>query len=707
MKTARLSASLLPLLAASLGCEPDMTVLTNQPVERNPMLASFDSCDGLEEYIEDTAVRQMRASMTAARDAQAAYVPFFPFFWGTPMADGEATTTSDRTTAEASGASGASLQGGSQPNAYTTTNVQVAGVDEADFVKNDGTRILVLSGDTLYVTSSWPAAEMRLVGSLVLEGYPREMFLDEDNHVVVFSEMWQDYPWEDVALRGSCGPGAFMGCGYDNPNTTKITLVDIRDPRLPRVVSEHWVPGTYLNSRRVGSSVRLVTTTAFRWPQEMTWYPEDAYGQPPWVARDLWDDAMEDNERAIRRKTLEYWLAAGRQQAENGAEQELRFDCKDFSRGNGPTLMGYLAVHTFRVDRPAQAPTTSVVVGAPGEVYASRNNLYVTNRHVWWSVEPGQVDHTYIHKFDITSPGTARYLGSGGVDGSIVDQFSLDENQDGYLRVASTTTTQVAGAFWWPDSRTASRVSVMNSRLKVVGETPELAPGERIQSVRFVGHRGFVVTFRQVDPLFTFDLSDPTNPRKVGELKIPGFSTYMHPIDQDHLLTVGVFVPEDGSWSERSLQVSVFDVRDMAHPRQAHTARVGGWGASSEALTDHRAFNYFAEKGLLAIPFSDWDSGARGDDYWSRFVSDLRVFRVDVERGITPVGAVDMGDAYREAGSTSWTYYWQPEVRRSVMADDWVYAIGDVGIRAAHVDTLGNPVADVRFPRTGDDASRD
>jgi uncharacterized secreted protein with C-terminal beta-propeller domain len=199
-----------------------------------------------------------------------------------------------------------------------------------------------------------------------------------------------------------------------------------------------------------------------------------------------------------------------------------------------------------------------------------------------------------------------------------------------------------------------------------------------------------------VDPLFTFDLSDPARPRKVGELKVPGFSTYIHPLGDGHLLTIGVHMAENGDWRSRSLKLSLFDVTDLANPREAFTQQVGSLHGWSEALHEHKAFNYFPAKGLLAIPFTDWSSSPSGD-YWSNFVSELRVFRVDPATGFTPVGAVSMTDVYQTVNYMQWSWSYSPSVRRSVMADDYVYAISDAGVRVSHVSHLAQPLATTRF----------
>jgi beta propeller domain-containing protein len=213
-------------------------------------------------------------------------------------------------------------------------------------------------------------------------------------------------------------------------------------------------------------------------------------------------------------------------------------------------------------------------------------------------------------------------------------------------------------------------------RLRVVGSLTGLAPGERIFSARFEGPRGYVVTFRQIDPLFTLDLSDPARPRAVGELKIPGFSTYLHPLDADHLLAIGREVVDRPQGPVvAGLALQVFDVSDLADPRLVHKHVLGAAGSSSDALYDHKAFNYFAARATLGIPYSDWSGPGRA------FRSSLELFRVTTAGGIAPLGSVDHSDLVAPGALSG--YGWTPYVRRSVMIDDFVYSISSGGLKVS------------------------
>jgi hypothetical protein len=697
----------LGLALVSVGCEGEREgIPENQPVQMQAQLRSFEQCEDLETYIEDTAVLDMRAQLTWQKQ--------WIGYWGRggDVAEDGAGGIPPNSPTPTTGAPGAggdvSAPGSKAPGDYTDTNNQVAGVDEADFVKNDGTRIFVVSGRKLYLHRSWPAESLAAVGSLVLEGWPREMFL-KDNRVVIFSTVTLQE--EGSGSKGLtpraqmidvCSP--MMGCGGSYGMTaTKVTVVDVSNMASPQVEDELFLPGYYAHARRTEGSVRLLLNDNFRYPQDLRWWPD--YSESLWkdeeaLKREV-DKLMDRNEQLIRQRTLKQWLPSGWRKLRDGSKVEVGYDCRDFYSSNAPAKLGFVTVASLNMDNTVAESTVrrTSLVAEPGEVYASTESLYLASQHWWWWPEDGQQDYTYLHKFDIREPGSARYVGSGVVEGRLLNQFSMDEHQ-GALRVATTISTRKQDEDNpWGRLETTNRIFTFEEkggRLRKMGQTEELAKGERIFSARFLGNKGYVVTFRQVDPLFTFDLSDPAHPRKVGELKVPGFSTYIHPLDEHHLITIGVHVPENQTdWRQRSLKLSLFDVSDPAEPKEKFTQLVGtayGW---SEALYEHKAFNFFPAKGLLAIPFADYNPSA--SDYWSGFRSELRVFRVSKDTGFSPVGAVSMTDVYHSFNYRNWTYYWTPTVRRSVMADDYVYAITDAGVRSAHVSNLQLPLATTYF----------
>jgi hypothetical protein len=671
-------------------------------VQDRAELLSFkgeSACKDLEAYLEDTAVLQMRTELEAQRDG----VPGWGWWGG-----GFGFRGGVEDLALAPNAAG-SAEKSAGPANYTTTNNQVAGVDEADFIKNDGNRIFVLSGNKLYASKSWPAADLSLSGKLVIEGWPREMFLEGTDKAVVFSTVWQKYPLQPE-LGVVCDS---LQCGFSYSNTTKMTVIDVSDMARLKVTHEYYLPGYYQSARKVGSAVRMVSTDNFRFPASVKFFPEFDNATQWWLPENKptlvqkYNELIAANEKLIREQGLAQWLPPGNAVV-NGVASLMPQDCKSFSKVNAPTRLGIVTVATLDLANPSANLDRNSILGESGEIYASQSNLYIATRHWWWWPSPGQRDTTYVHKFDITKPEQARYVASGTIEGHIVDQFSMDENDKGYFRVATTVSTRVVDPKqpnnWWGTLETTNRITVTQEnegRLKPIGRSEDIATGERIMSTRFVGDAAYVVTFKQIDPLFTFDLKDPTKPTKIGELKVPGFSSYIHPIDSTHLLTIGTYIPENNSdWRARALQLAIFDVSDLAHPKQTFTQQVGTAYSWSEAQSEHKAFNYFPAKKLLAIPFTDWSFNYRTEnEYWSSFTSELRVFGVDTALGFTPKGALSMRDLYQVSHSYNWTYYWTPQVRRSVMADDFVYSISDAGLRVANIADLTQPLATVTFDR--------
>ena len=662
-------------------------------IQSKVALQKAASCQDLTRVVQDTAVRQMRSTLDQQENWN---------FCCAPMAAG----------------AGATPASSDAPASYTTTNTQVAGVDESDFVKNDGTRIFVLSGHTLFAARSWPPQDLALAGKLELEGYPGSMFLD-GNQLVVFSGIWTvpQGGGMGVSPRPACGING-AGC-YWGWSMTKVTVVDVSNLAAPAVKSEVYLPGSATGARRVGSSVRLVLSDGVRWPEALKWYPDydpALYQDKPRLMAAL--SALEDsNEKIIRATPLEKWFPAAQRKLEGGATVEVGYQCSDFYLSNAPERLGLVTIATLDLAHLDAGVSRASIVGEPGVIYATEKHLYLASAHWWWWALSGQRDYTYVHAFDLSDPARAAYLGSGGVEGHVADAFALDE-KDGYLRVATSTVTYQEdavdpGAFHWiAGSRLSVLAPAAHGTLALAGEIPSLVDGERLTAARFVGDRGFAVTFRNVDPLVTLDLSDPSHPKKVAELTLPGFSTYLQPIDATHLLAIGEDLPLDShghaDWSRRAVVLSLFDVGDLAHPARTAQTLVGTASAYSEALWEHHAFNWYrpdaGKPGLLAIPFSDWLQVAPGQSWSNGFVSDVRVFSVDPAGSIAAVGALGMGDVYLQQGSGNFSWWYRPWVRRSVMATDqnggtFVYAVSDAGLRVAALGDLASPLATGLFPR--------
>ncbi len=676
----QLIATLAAAALLGLGCS---SKTTSDPLHQKPpplgqdhaSLVSFASCDELEQYIEDTATLQMKEMLEGSGGYMLGGV-----------ADGKSPA------ANTAGGAGAAP-------AHSETNTQVAGVDEADFVKTDGNRVFYLNGGRLLVLKSWPAAETAIDAQVDVEGYPQEMFL-ADNRLVVFSQVYDPVQY----------PGVWdYYYNWMTASATKVSVFDVTSNQ-PVLLDAWYLGGYYNTSRRIGNAVRMVMWASLNWPTDLQYWIPNRHWDHPELDASAIAQVEADNEDKIRARTLAEWLPHN-YLLQHGQFVEAPLQCQRYARPSVPSRLGLTMVATLDLANPQNGIDQMGLIADTGTVYSSLESLYMATPiwwWGWWGRADGQSedwDRTYLHKFSLSDPASVQYQATGVVPGHILNQFSLDEYQ-GNLRVATNT---------WPvwDYVTGTQIGGRENRVYVlqqagqelvtIGATPDLAPGESIYGSRFFGEKGFVVTYRQIDPLFTLDLSDPTNPHVVGSLHIPGFSTYIHLLDDTHLLTIGQDTVTTATGERRNgVSLQLFDVGDMANPRLTAKQVVGtNWGYS-EALWDHKAFNYFAKTGVLAIPFTDYVS--TGDaNYWNYFQSKLKAFKIDAAGAITPIGEADHSEYYQHYGYNSWYWWYEPYIRRSVQIENYVYSFSSAAVKVNDIADLTQTVALVELPpqRTG------
>jgi hypothetical protein len=588
---------------------------------------------------------------------------------------------------------------------YSGTNNQEAGVDEADFVKTDGYYIYVLNGDRLEILSVPEFGELGHLSTTTLEGFPSQMLIGDDR-AVIFS-MVEAYNLQDGhPLRETLSASDCLGCWYRFPSITKITVLDISDRQYPTTMRELYLEGHYQTARKVQSSVRMVSYVWMDIPDLIYW-PElpDSFwdttlfggGPDEDVYRDAVIKAIKHNNQVINATPLADLVPQifERQGDQIIAHPFTDATCSGFSLADDAVSRGFTSIISLDLLNEHFAFDADHVLSNQPTVYASQDTLILSEpaNDWWWYWENENFrEATNLHRFDTSVVGQSTYTGSGRIDGTVRNQFSLSE-YDGYVRVASTTGQWMR---WWLEDPEPpeSHIFVLGgqSSLEVLGHVDGIAPGEQIWSARFVGDKAFVVTFRNIDPLWTIDLSDPVLPKVIGELEIPGVSTYIHPIEGDNLLTIGF----DGSWNT---QVSLFDVSDFASPALDATLPVGrpsgnGWTWSwSEATYEHKAFQFWPQLSLLAVPVATYRWGPYHYEYYSR----LELIQVDGTSGnLSTYGAVDHTAYYDDE---SQDYWYNPEVRRSIFMGDFIYAISDRAVTAHDIATLSQRAL-VKLPGT-------
>lgn len=378
---------------------------------------------------------------------------------------------------------------------------------------------------------------------------------------------------------------------------TVIQLFDVSDPSAPTVVQTTEIEGSHVSTRVVGGVARVIVTS---WPDAQPLYDEVAVELERGAGRADIDAAVSDS---VAGTEIGDWLPAFRttiaEDGEVSSDEGQLVACEDVFMPE--VNAGIAETSVLRVDFTDgfdPAATTTVVAEA-GTVYASTSTLYLaTNRYVPVEDQGRIVDEdftTALHAFDLSGDGAAAHLGGGEIPGHVLNQYSLSEHE-GHLRVATTE-----GAPWSGTEQSQSGVRVLrlqDSALVEVGAVTGLGVTETIQSVRFMGPVGYVVTFRQTDPLYVIDLSDPTAPAAVGELKIPGFSSYLHPAGDGRLVGIGRDATLEGQ--DQGLLVSLFDVSDPTAPTQLQTwTERDAW---SQAGNDPKAFLWWAPESAVVVP---------------------------------------------------------------------------------------------------------
>jgi len=468
--------------------------------------------------------------------------------------------------------------GASTSDGYSTTTTQEEGVQEADVIKNDGTYIYVLSDSVLHIVQADPGESLQELPSVPLEGYGRDLYLLEDKVVALTRpSVAYDGP-EPLAAQGMIAPP------FCYRSRVQVTVVDVADRSNPVIESTTWFEGDLSSSRMIGDVLHLVLVN---YPEFFAPVLEFRDGQP--VVADVDADTILPN--------YEVAVAGGAPVSGNTV------DWPNFYYPIDPDGYGMTMVVSLNINAPEDFQSVGVVA-YPGNVYASTEALYLTDSNYNFFGDMRQL--TDIYKFALTDDGPL-LTGVGAVPGRILNQYSMSE-YEGYLRVATT----VNDRGFWSESESSNNVYVLadaGDELDIVGRAEGIALGEEIKSARFSGSRGYLVTYEQIDPLFTMDLSDPTNPRVVGELKVPGFSTFIIEMDEDHLLTVGEGADDDSFGWTRGVQLSIFDISDFTNPQRAFTKHIGDPDAWSEALYNPKAFTYFAAGDLLALPVEIYSYG--------------------------------------------------------------------------------------------------
>ncbi len=568
---------------------------------------------------------------------------------------------------------------GSSSKDYSETNVQEKGVDEADIVKTDGEYIYSISGTQLNIIDP---ETLEILSRIELAGWGSQMLLDGDLLYVfsnggghLYIEHYGELPVEEqgISLEET------MPAPYQHQGAT-VTLFDVSNPNTPKILETFTTDGSYLSARLNGSSIRMITTGAQ--PALEFTYPETNGLRGERLA-------LNHNKEVIENSTLEDWVPYFvRYNATDKTEDEgVLLQCGDVFLP--PTYSGFsfTSVLTFTPDT-GLSPDAIGVMTTSNNVYATPASLYLATQQWENNLDQlfaeGDIDmntyveqmRTQLHRFTLT-PNSTEYVTSTSVEGTLLSQWSMSEYEN-VLRVATTSEPQWGG--WSEERESSSQVvtfDVTGNKFEELGRVEDLGVTERIYAVRYMDDIAYVVTFRQTDPLYVLDLSNPANPQMVGELKIPGYSAYLHPFDDTHLIGIG----QDADMEGRTigLQMSLFDVSDPSDPLQVD--KITFSDANSAAEFDPHAFLQWGDR--IFVPMQRWNDTWEKNQPIYTYRSGILVTDVNAEKESLHIAGGVTHDRQQTQGD-----YWVPTPYRSMVIGDVLYTFSDAGILASDLETL-------------------
>jgi len=554
---------------------------------------------------------------------------------------------------------------------YSATNVQVEGIDEGDIVKTDGEYLYILSRNngTVRIVDARSPTNPTLISTIAVENFfGSELYVDGSVLVVIgtLSEGNVGYPGYPMPL-GTESRSMIYPPQWSVQKST-VLLFDIASRKTPKELRRVSTEGQNIATRlKDGVLVQIQSS----WPR---FYP--MMNERPTASASDFLPLYDDSSTNIRNKPVA--------------------DCDDVAILPRVPNPQYLVTSLIPLNAKGQIHR-SVILGNAETVYVSDASIYaaaVDWQYNWKTVGMPAVERTHLYRFSY-SPTSVKFEAHGIVNGHLLNQFSMDEHE-GMLRTATTIGEQwnEAGA----PSVSRNNVYVLNADLEVVGSVADIAPGETIYSVRFMGKRAYMVTFKKIDPFFVIDLSNPRSPKILGALKIPGYSDYLHPYDENHIIGFGKDAVDDGksdfAWYQ-GMKIALFDVTDTKNPKQLFTTSIGDRGTQSPLLSDHKALLFDKERGLLAFPVQvlelNAEQKAKPDDgsaYGSPVFQGAYVYDLSLSKGFTLRGKISHYSEEDFLKSGSQWYGYGKDIERIVRIGDALFSISENVVKANALSTL-------------------
>lgn len=520
-------------------------------------------------------------------------------------------------------------------NQYSSeTNTQVKNVDESDIVKVYKNYIYYITSEKVVIIDATNVEKSDKIAEINYEEdefYPKEIYVKNNKLIVVGSE--------NLSYTAECKTFSedIEDISYNNFNTSKtgIIIYDISNINDPKEIRRVMVQGNYISSRMIENNIYFVANQYINTIQ---------------IRLNEIKDLNEDNYKIKYEDTVI-----------NQEEKNIGFD-KIYNLEDSEDT-SYLILAGLNIENEEEVDIKTFL-GAGQYVYSSEKNMYIATNKIKYG-EGYEIlrNTTNILKFELNN-GKIKYKAETEIEGQVNNQFSMDENEE-YFRIATTS-----GKLWNMDENTSNNLYILNDRLEEVGKVTGFAKSEKIYSVRYIGDKAYVVTVKETDPLFVIDLSNITNPQILGELKLPGYSTYLHPYDETHIIGFGYETKENGTRIiNDGLKMVMFDVSDLTNPKVLFKIKVGNNKYTySELLYNHKALLFSKEKNIIAFPLYS----SEGSKSYSR----AAVYEIDLEKGFSLKG--EIGEVTSE---------YKRHVERIVIVNDTFYTLSKGIIKVANMNT--------------------
>lgn len=609
---------------------------------------------------------------------------------------------------------------------YSTTNIQVQGVDEPDIVKNDGKYVYTVSQEKIHIIDAYPPKNMELLSSIDVNGTVNEIFVNNDKLIVFGQEKYIYEPLPLAEKSISIDSPTVIGPMYYQSKSF-VKTYDISNKKAPELFNSITYDGSYFDARMIDNYVYVILNQPIVYQKDNIYLPEiKSASRPIQISPrdiyyfDIYDDSyrlttmMSININSNSDPEIKTFLTGYTQNIFVSKENIYLTSQKYIS------TIDYQERLMERVLVPLVDSTTAdkindilksdipyyekqAQIDAILELYYNKlsesekkdlmKKIQEKTTEVQAEIQK-ETQKTIIHKISIYNKNV-EYKTRGEVPGVILNQFSMDEYKDNF-RIATTTGEIFGGT-------SLNHIYVLDEDLDIIGKIEDLAPKERIYSVRFLGERAYMVTFKKIDPLFVIDLKNPENPKLLGQLKIPGYSDYLHPYDENHIIGIGKEAVDaiseerngretDFAWYQ-GIKIALFDVSNPENPKEISKYNLGDRGTDSDALYDHRAFLFDKEKQLLVIPItlaeidkSEYPNEIPPYAYGKTTFQGAYVFSINSNEGIKLKGSITHSDTdeIKEKGY----YDYLTKISRSLYMDGILYTISTKKVKANDLNDL-------------------